>query len=189
MSEKNNSLFISMPMAGKSAEEITEKLEIYRKQAAEKGYIAYSGYETSNSLLSPIECFAQSVWKLSKCGAIYMTEGWEEARGCKLEKEIAEAYGLDIFTYEDMKIPVYAKGDLVKVYGDESFAVSEVSDFIYALVGCSECDSLYVIYSDGSTDYVNVRECRPTDYHFDYLSDFDEELSRLIRAGKLEPEH
>jgi hypothetical protein len=34
---------------------------------------------------------------MSLCHAVYFAKGWEEARGCKLEHDVAVAYGMAIF--------------------------------------------------------------------------------------------
>ena len=46
-------------------------------------------------------CFlAKSLENMSLCHAAFFCEGWENARGCKIEHEAAVAYGLDII-YEN----------------------------------------------------------------------------------------
>lgn len=42
-------------------------------------------------------CFlAKSLENMSLCHAAYFCKGWEDARGCKIEHEAAEAYGLEV---------------------------------------------------------------------------------------------
>lgn len=42
-------------------------------------------------------CFlAKSLENMSKCQVAYFSKGWENARGCKIEHEVAKAYGLEI---------------------------------------------------------------------------------------------
>jgi hypothetical protein len=45
----------------------------------------------------PICFLAKSVENMSLCHAVYFAKGWEEARGCKLEHDVAVAYGMAIF--------------------------------------------------------------------------------------------
>jgi hypothetical protein len=40
---------------------------------------------------------------MSKCDAVYFCNGWENARGCKIEHDIAIAYGL-LTIYEGTEI-------------------------------------------------------------------------------------
>ena len=42
-------------------------------------------------------CFlAKSLEKMSECSTVYFAKGWENARGCKIEHEVALQYGLEI---------------------------------------------------------------------------------------------
>lgn len=99
---------LSQPMAGKTEEEIKET----RERAIKK--LKGMGYEVVNTLFTdewydPVKmeergvvqiplCFlAKSLENMSKCHAALFCEGWEHARGCKIEHDAAVAYGLDIF--------------------------------------------------------------------------------------------
>ena len=98
---------ISQPMAGKTEEEIVEA----RNKAIEK--LEKLGYEVVNTLFTdewyseksmtkrgvvnrPLCLLAKSLDAMSACDAVYFVEGWENARGCKLERAAAEAYGIKI---------------------------------------------------------------------------------------------
>ncbi len=37
---------------------------------------------------------------MAHCNVVYFAKGWENARGCKIEHEVALQYGLDIL-YEE----------------------------------------------------------------------------------------
>ena len=42
-------------------------------------------------------CFlAKSLEYMSECSTVYFAKGWENARGCKIEHEVALQYGLEI---------------------------------------------------------------------------------------------
>lgn len=46
-------------------------------------------------------CFlAKSLENMSLCHAAYFCKGWENARGCRIEHEAAQAYGLEVI-YEE----------------------------------------------------------------------------------------
>lgn len=102
---------LSQPMAGKTEVEIIET----RENAIET--LVGMGYEIVNTLFTdewysneamkergveniPLCFFAKSVEAMSQCDAVYFCEGWEETRGCKLEMEVARAYGLFIIREE-----------------------------------------------------------------------------------------
>lgn len=98
---------LSQPMAGKTEEEIIATRE--RAIAALKK----RGYEIINTLFTdewysqeamkkrgveniPLCFLAKSLENMSLCHAAYFCKGWENARGCKIEHEVAKAYGMTI---------------------------------------------------------------------------------------------
>ena len=102
---------LSQPMAGKTDEEIVATREKAVAALKEKGY------EVVNTLFTdewysrenmkkrgvvqiPLCFLAKSIESMSRCHAAYCCKGWENARGCKLEHAVAEAYGLEII-YEE----------------------------------------------------------------------------------------
>lgn len=92
-------VMISQPMKGKTREEIADERNEMTKLLESKytgDYIildtTVSDYENKTDL----ECFAESILFLSKCDLLVMGIGWEDARGCKLEHDIAEAYNVPI---------------------------------------------------------------------------------------------
>ena len=52
---------------------------------------------------SELECFAESVLFMSMADVLAMGYGWENARGCKLEHEIAKAYHVEIVYLDELK--------------------------------------------------------------------------------------
>ena len=102
---------LSQPMAGKTETEIIET----RNRAIE--VLKREGYEIVNTLFTddwysneamkergvvniPLCFLAKSLENMSLCHAAYFCNGWENARGCKIEHDAAKAYGLKII-YED----------------------------------------------------------------------------------------
>ena len=106
---------LSQPMAGKTNEEIIATRERAIKALEE------SGYEVVNTLFTdewystesmkergvvqiPLCFLAKSLENMSKCDAVYFCEGWKNARGCRIEHEVAVEYGLDIiYEAQDFK--------------------------------------------------------------------------------------
>lgn len=103
---------LSQPMAGKTDEEIVTTRD--RAIAA----LNAAGYEVVNTLFTdewynkermeergvvqiPLCFLAKSLDNMSKCHAAYFCKSWENARGCKIEHEVAKAYGLTILYEED----------------------------------------------------------------------------------------
>ena len=94
-------------MAGKTEEEIIET----RNRAI--ATLQERGYEVVNTLFTdewyskdqmemrgvvqiPLCFLAKSLENMSLCHAVYFCEGWEKARGCKIEHDAATAYGLEV---------------------------------------------------------------------------------------------
>ena len=103
---------ISQPMHGKSEEEIkTTRLRALQALAARNYAIVntlftdewYSEDRSAERgvVNRPLMFFAKSIADMSHCHAVYFCKGWENARGCKLEHAVAEAYGLTIIYEED----------------------------------------------------------------------------------------
>ena len=102
---------LSQPMGGKTEEEIVAT----RERAVKK--LEAAGYEVINTLFTdewysqekmaergvvqiPLCFLAKSLENMSLCHVAYFCEGWEHARGCRIEHAAAKAYGLEIM-YED----------------------------------------------------------------------------------------
>lgn len=94
-------LFISQPMRGKSNEEIL----------AERGLAIATAKEYLNEDIEVIESFFQdepgvknkplfflgiSLELLSDADVAYFAPGWQDARGCRVERTCAEEYGIAI---------------------------------------------------------------------------------------------
>ncbi len=98
---------ISQPMAGKTDEQIV----MARNKAI--SLLEAEGYEVVNTLFTdkwyseeamkergveniPLCFLAKSLENMSKCDVAYFCHGWSGARGCRIEHEAAEEYGLKI---------------------------------------------------------------------------------------------
>lgn len=102
---------LSQPMAGKSDEEIVATRERAIASLKELGYeivntlFTDEWYNTENMekrgvVQIPLCFLAKSLENMSLCHAAYFCNGWENARGCRIEHEAAKAYGLEII-YEE----------------------------------------------------------------------------------------
>ena len=91
-------LFISQPMRGRSDEEIAAERE-YAKLAAER--ILKEEVEVIDSFFQdgdgkPLEYLGDSLKLLAGAARVWFCEGWEQARGCKIENLCAREYGIPI---------------------------------------------------------------------------------------------
>lgn len=102
---------LSQPMAGKTDEEIVS----VRNKAVR--VLEQKGFEVVNTLFTdewhksenmkergvvqiPLCFLAKSLENMSLCHAVYFCKGWNNARGCRIEHEVAKTYGLEII-YEE----------------------------------------------------------------------------------------
>ena len=102
---------LSQPMAGKTNEEIVATREKAIKVLTSKGYevvntlftdewYSHENMEKRGVVQIPLCFLAKSLENMSLCHAAYFCDGWEKARGCRIEHEAAKAYGLEII-YEE----------------------------------------------------------------------------------------
>lgn len=99
---------ISLPMGGKSEQEIVDTMKRAMKELIRNGYEVadtlfseeWAKNQESECPHSPLWFLAKSLEEMSRCNTVYFCDGWEKARGCKIEHEAAVEYGLHIM-YED----------------------------------------------------------------------------------------
>ena len=102
---------LSQPMAGKTDDEIIATREKAIKALEERGYEVINTFFTdewyNNKSMAerrviqiPVCFLAKSLESMSHCNAVYFCKGWEKARGCRIEHDVAVAYGLDIIEEE-----------------------------------------------------------------------------------------
>ncbi len=92
-------LFISQPMRGKSDEEILATREQAIKAAQE---LVGEPVEVIDSFFQSAPADARPLWFLGKslelmatADVAYFVEGWQDARGCRIEHECAKEYDID----------------------------------------------------------------------------------------------
>ena len=104
-------IMISQPIGGFTEEQIIETrnrfLQFAEKENLEVVNTYFQGEWYSKDAITgrgvvqiPLYFLAKSIEKMSLCHKVYFAKGWENARGCKIEHEIALQYGLEII-YED----------------------------------------------------------------------------------------
>lgn len=100
-------IMISQPMAGLTEEQIVETRNRFLQFAEKENLEVVNTYFTDewynkDSMISrgvvqiPICFLAKSIENMSLCHKAYFVKGWEKARGCKIEHEVALQYGLEI---------------------------------------------------------------------------------------------
>lgn len=111
--EVKTKVMISQPMAGKSIEEIKATRDRAKLSLLEAGYdfqetllegdwTAAERMAARGVLHRDLAFLARVLGTMARCDVVYFCDGWEEARGCRIEHAAAEAYGLTIIE-EDFK--------------------------------------------------------------------------------------
>ena len=98
---------ISQPMRGKTDAEIEETRNKAISTLEGMGFEVLntwfkdswaeaSALEAEGVKQIPVKFLAKSLESMSKCDAVYFCDGWDEARGCVIERMVAKQYGLQI---------------------------------------------------------------------------------------------
>lgn len=89
-------VMISQPMNGKTNEQIKEERKNIVFNLVMNGYTVIDTIIKENA---PKHCdnaiyyLSKSIEFIGKVDCIYFMKGWENARGCRIEHEVAVAYG------------------------------------------------------------------------------------------------
>ena len=101
-------LFISQPMRGLTDEEILKAREEIKNRAEKtigepleliNSFIEDYPGEINNS--APVWYLGKSIEFLSQADIVYFGGDWRNARGCRIEYEIANAYGIKVIKEEE----------------------------------------------------------------------------------------
>ena len=96
-------IMISQPMRDKTEQQIRDERETIVKGMKEEGIEIIDTIFTEEA---PKDCdtaiyfLAKSIEAIGKVDAVYFMRGWEKARGCKIEHQVAVEYGKKLF-YEN----------------------------------------------------------------------------------------
>ena len=92
-------IMISQPMKGKTNEQIREERAELVKGLQDEGNenidTVFENAPADEDIA--IYMLSQSIRYIGKVDALYFMKGWEKARGCKIEHEVAVEYGKQVF--------------------------------------------------------------------------------------------
>lgn len=86
-------LMISQPMRGKTNEQIREERAELVKQLESEGHEVIDTILDLSEGKTPVHYLAKSIELLAEADGVVFMEGWEDARGCRIEYNVASAYG------------------------------------------------------------------------------------------------
>lgn len=88
-------IFISMPMNGKTDKQIRKDFEKAKKYLqAQWGFNPEMVIDSivGDGTTNPVKYLAKSIDLMADADLVLFALGWEQARGCKIEHEVAVAY-------------------------------------------------------------------------------------------------
>ena len=93
-------LFISQPMNGRSDEQILQERKGLicwaKKQLDEDVEPLETFFDDFDPAAKPLDYLARSIEFLAKADVAVFAPGWQNARGCRIEHQCAEDYGIPV---------------------------------------------------------------------------------------------
>ena len=110
------SIFISQPMTGKSEDEINqlreESLSMVKKylendeRAKDKNLalvkVTPLDIDDKDNKFKILFALGEAIQNLAFADLVYFAKGWEDSKGCRIEKAIVDEYGLPFVTYDTL---------------------------------------------------------------------------------------
>lgn len=95
-------IMISQPMKGKTNELIKEERKVLVQELENNGYeVLDTVFDTApKDTDEAIWYLSKSIEYLAQADVVFFMKGWEYARGCKIEHQIAIEYGKEV-VYEN----------------------------------------------------------------------------------------
>ena len=96
-------IFISQPMRNKTDEEILiereNAIKFVKTKYGDDVQVIDSFFQFAPVDAKPLWFLGKSLELLASADVAYFCNGWQEARGCKIEHECAVEYGIDVIEY------------------------------------------------------------------------------------------
>lgn len=93
-------LFISQPMNGKTNDEILsireKAIKSAERELGEPVEVIDSFFKDAPHDARPLWFLGKSLELLSTADVVYFANGWENARGCRIENQCAIEYGIEL---------------------------------------------------------------------------------------------
>lgn len=136
---------ISQPMNGLTDEEIEKTRYKAIRHLERLGYVVAETYLSKAEKEKPIYCLSLALETMAQCDVVYFCDGWEEARECRIEHDVAEEYGLDIIYAEDEEDPEAPITDERKTFMEGMNHTELVLDAYFDMIldAWSECSDEY----------------------------------------------
>jgi len=97
-------IFISQPMNNKTYNQIKlERMDLVQKLEKQGYKVIETVFENLDLSKSPIYYLGIAIELLSEADIVIFMNGWENARGCRIEMQIAKDYGKEILILKERK--------------------------------------------------------------------------------------
>lgn len=94
-------VYISLPISGHNLDDVRKRIQEASELLRAKGHIPVSPLEVQTDLNAPYsELMGNDIKALLECDAIILLDGWENSKGCRLEKYAASLYHKPVFIKE-----------------------------------------------------------------------------------------
>lgn len=173
----NKKVMISQPMRGKTDLEIATTHKTATQYLEDKGFEVvntffkedFDGMDTK-VLDKTIYFLAKSIEKMSECQAVYFCQGWEEARGCQIEHEIAKKYGLEIIYEPKSETNIWSSMDEAPREEHTTIIISDkINAHLWEMNSIGRFTCFYKEYW-GFT-WEDVKRVSNSDYKWSYVCD------------------
>lgn len=90
-------VYVSIPISGKNYDEQKARAERIKQELHQQGHIGITPFDIVPEENSPY-CYAmgKDIEVLLACDAAVFAEGWNESKGCRLERQACLIYGIQI---------------------------------------------------------------------------------------------
>lgn len=89
-------IFISQPMKDKTEKEIMQERDRIAAKWRGKSVEIINSYFGEGTSKNPTDSLGKSISLMSEADLVVFAPGWENARGCRIEHEVAKEYGIQI---------------------------------------------------------------------------------------------
>lgn len=86
-------LMISQPMRGKTNEQIMEERTQVIKMLEAEGHKVINTFFDLSEEKTPVHYLAKSIEAIADVDGVVFMPGWQQARGCRIEYQVATEYG------------------------------------------------------------------------------------------------
>lgn len=94
-------IYLSLPISGRIEKEARHQADLAKAALSRAGHIVVNPFDIpcgKNPTYADYLC--TDLRALADCEAIYLCKGWQFSRGCRIERNFAEEFGLQVMTEE-----------------------------------------------------------------------------------------